>query len=404
MTSQIQLLRTIAETIESLAYTGLTTVSESTFQRLSTIINECSTNQFFRLASTLRITTSELKKSMNQSSRSIDYSKYAFFLNQSWLLTKGLQKAITEKNKGLVEKYSGAKLQKETISLLEVIPISIEKGLVDKRWLSFKIHFKVLSASQGDLFEKKIVTWTHMFDTAGRKNVKSVFPAESYLLVKLKKLKASLADFITPPRKIRLKNWDYSPSSQTLSFGEKAAVGFGALTETSLAKDLPIFQVSQFLNYLEQLKITPLDHAYTVTHNIGFPSVQIKNYKLTRKQLTCSFEYDSLTFQIALENNLSYGTLIKSFSRSISRSKKIPYLYGLLIVEASKLNFIPLTMVEASTGKEASEISFLAVNLQEMQQLEKQRLKKGHSIGEKSQEREKHLALLGGLLGTQKKK
>jgi hypothetical protein len=55
---------------------------------------------------------------MNQSSRSIDYSKYAFFLNQSWLLTKGLQKAITEKNKGLVEKYSGAKLQKETISLL----------------------------------------------------------------------------------------------------------------------------------------------------------------------------------------------------------------------------------------------------------------------------------------------
>lgn len=399
MTSQIQLLRTIEETIESLAYTGLTTVSESTFQRLSTIINECSTNQFYRLASTLRITTSELKKSINQSSRSIDYSKYAFFLNQSWLLTKGLQKAITEKNNGLVEKYSGTKLQKETIPLLEVIPISIEKGLVDKRWLSFKIHFKVLSAPQSEIIEKKIITWTHMFDTGG----KSAFAAESYLLVKLKKLKASLADFISPPRKIRLKNWDYSPSSSSLSLGEKTGVTFGTPKEASWTKDLPIFQVSQFLNYLQHLNVTPLDHAYTVTHNIGFPSVQIKDYKLTKKRLTCSFEYDSLTFQIALDNNQSYGTLIENLSKSVSRSKKIPYLYGLLIVEASTLNFIPLTMVEASAEKEASEISFLAIDLQEMQ-CKEQRLKKGQSMNEKSQEREKHLALLGGLLGTQKKK
>lgn len=398
---QTRLLQTIEETISSLAYTGLTTISESTFQRLATCINECSNHQFYRLASAIRVASNELKKSLSGLSKTIDNSKYAFFLNQSWLLAKGLQKAL-EDNKSLLERYSGRKSQKETIPAIEVVPIGIEQGVIDSRWLSFRIHFKVMKAPKKKRINNEIITWAHMFDLTGRSAAKvHILSPEKYLTMHLKKRKIALADFIQPIKRICLKNWIFNPGTMSVSIKDKSEVKF--MEEATITKHLPIFRKSKFLSLLKSLEITPLDHVFTFSHCLGFPSVQIKNFKATKKRLTCSFDYESLGIQIDLVNNETYRTLIENFQIRVSSSKKIPYIYGMLVMKSAALNFIPLTLAEASADSQEEKIIFLTVNSQKLQELKAQ-APNVNGLGTKSSEREKNLALLGGLLGNKKKK
>ncbi|MFQ5978624.1 MAG: hypothetical protein ACE5OZ_10900 [Candidatus Heimdallarchaeota archaeon] len=399
---QARLLQTIEQTISSLAYTGLTTISESTFQRLTTCINECSNNQFFRLASAIRVASNELKKSVNGSSKTIDNSKYAFFLNQSWLLAKGLQKALDDKDEFLLERYSGRKSQEDRIPALEVVPIGIEQGLIDRRWLSFRIHFKVMEAPKKKRISNEIITWAHMFDLRGKSAATiSVHSPEKYLNMYLKKRKISLADFIQPIKRIRLKNWVFNPGAMSISIKDKSKVKF--LEEVTITKDLPIFRSSMFLSRLKSLDITPLDHVFTFSQYLGFPSIRMKNFKATKKRLTCSFSYEGLTFNVDLVNNETYRTLIENFKRRISLSKKVPYLYGMLVMKSSALNFIPLTLAEASADSQKENVTFLTVNSQKLQTLKAQ-ASNVKGLGTMSSEREKNLALLGGLLDNKKKK
>ncbi|MFW9995905.1 MAG: hypothetical protein ACFFD4_27950 [Candidatus Odinarchaeota archaeon] len=391
---EISLLKQIEKTVEDITYTGLTTVSETTFQRLAAVINECSSKKYFRLASTLRVATSELKKAVTVTS-SNGHSKYAFFLNQSWLLSKGLMKAIEDGDKLLYEKYSGAVLDKKTISTLEIVPIGLEKGLIDNQWLKFTFHFKVISSDEKEL-ENSILCWNQMFDT---KNSSAKINAERELANKIKGLNDEyIGEFITSDT-IKLINWDYSPSNNSVSVGDDSSVKF--LENSQVSGHLPLFRAKEFMKYLKDLQITPLDHAFTFTYWTGFPDVRIK-YQNNAKGFTGMFEYESLNIKIDLPRNITNQTLITRLGTAISSlNKKIPYFYGILVIDSSELVFTPLSLVETGRKGVNDKFTFLAVDEEKTKNFISE-AKNQPSI-KSSTDREKNLALLGGFVGKKKK-
>src|SRR5437660_12604105 len=81
----------LAGAVEELLLSGLTTASEATRQTLSVALQEAARFRLLRLGSTLRGTMEELGRYTKQDPL-FSRRRLTFFLNRSWLLSRGLSR------------------------------------------------------------------------------------------------------------------------------------------------------------------------------------------------------------------------------------------------------------------------------------------------------------------------
>lgn len=363
-------LNNVQQTLENLVYTGNSTLSKASCQKLGSLINDCSSNGFFRLAAILRSINSQLIMILEKKG-DIDIERYAFLINQAWLLTKGLLIAIDNNNTELIEKYS-SQSRKITLKEIIVIPLGLEKIVKGLERVNYRFHFLVLKCTELPELEKSIITWTKIYDTQKhQKNYPNNFNYEYLLAKKLKFLDVPLFEFLNF-QKIRFIDWEFNIKQNSVRSNKESKVNFTDIENKNLAY-LPFFNIRKFKQDLQkQLEtISPIDHEYTFYQNIGFRDIILtkrkkrkntktetqikknkKEAKITKENhdknlFYCSFTYARLNFVIEIKRTVENKTIIAKLERLINNYRTIPYIYGILRIKKGEFSLVPISFLES---------------------------------------------------------
>ena len=139
------MLDQLANAIEELLLTGLTTASDATVQTLNISFQEASRAGLLRLGSTLRVACEELTRYTKEHP---DFSakRFCFFLNRSWLLSKGLSKAIKENDREEFERLTW-NAPVTPVQQLEVVTLGVSKKYVPGAFCAFEFRMRSVAAA-----------------------------------------------------------------------------------------------------------------------------------------------------------------------------------------------------------------------------------------------------------------
>ena len=161
-------LARVVEAIEEILNSGLTTASEATTQALGVTFQEVSRLKLLRLSSVIRSTHQEINRFV-ENDEAFSQKRLTFFLNRSWLLCKGIEKAIQEKDKPALNELLWTPPAKKVKSV-DVVCLGVVKRIAANQFCAFE--FRLRDVKSGDP-----LTWSCVFPL--KKG--NVIPAEGFL-------------------------------------------------------------------------------------------------------------------------------------------------------------------------------------------------------------------------------
>ena len=140
------MLAELIAVIEEFLRTGLTTASETTRQTLNVTFQEASRLRLLRLGSTLRLANDEMAKLIRND---VDFSRsrFVFFLNRTWLLARGLLKALKANDEAAFDKLLWTPPSRP-IPRVEVTVLGVVKKVVPRTFVAFDFRMRVVSAAE----------------------------------------------------------------------------------------------------------------------------------------------------------------------------------------------------------------------------------------------------------------
>src|SRR5579862_8686906 len=163
----------LGRAVEDLVATGLTTASQATRQKLDVSMKEALRLKLGRLGATLRFVNEETGRFLSQDA-GFSPRRLAFFLNRSWILARGLSRAITTNDAAA---FSRLLLAPATtpIKRLEVASLGTGKRIVrSTSTCAFEFRLRVLADAPPVAAGQRLV-WSCLF------SYNSSFPAEAFL-------------------------------------------------------------------------------------------------------------------------------------------------------------------------------------------------------------------------------
>lgn len=168
------LLDELSRAIEDLLLTGLTTASQQTINTLTVSFQEASRMGLLRLGSTLRIACDELGR-YTRNQADFSRNRFSFFLNRSWLLTRGLSKAIDSNNEAEFERLVWVPAN-HPVDKLEVVTLGISKK-VTSAFVAFDFRLRTIGEDSAMIAAGTKMVWSCVFPVRADSKV----PAEGYL-------------------------------------------------------------------------------------------------------------------------------------------------------------------------------------------------------------------------------
>ena len=176
----------VATGIEELLLSGLTTASEATRQVLGVAFQEASRLRLLRLGSTLRAANDELGR-FTRNEPDFSRRRLSFFLNRSWLLSRGLTRAIKEGDDNEFDKLLWMPAS-QPVDRLEVVTLGIAKKVAAGAFCAFDFRLRAVQQS-GNIPAGQRLAWSCVFPTKPGVEI----PPEGFLhLPQKQKFKASL--------------------------------------------------------------------------------------------------------------------------------------------------------------------------------------------------------------------
>ena len=168
----LPLLRELAEVVEGLVSSGLTTASAATRQKLDASAKEAARSKLGRLSASLRYVNDELGRFLDESEH-FSARRLAFFLNRTWLISRGLMEAIDEEDRTMLARllWQSAPTPVKTLS---VVTVGVQKRALLDGSASFDFRLRVVKGS-AELPTGSRLVWSTVF--SGKKGV----PAEAFL-------------------------------------------------------------------------------------------------------------------------------------------------------------------------------------------------------------------------------
>jgi hypothetical protein len=173
-------LRELSGAIEDLTASGLSAATKVTRSKIQVSANEAAKHKLQRLSPALRYVAEEVDRFVGERT---DFSatRLFFFLGRSWLLTKGMERAVLDDD---AERLSELRWQRATqptpVRELTAVTLGVHKRVVSGVSAAFDFKLRVLSADVPNL-EGASLAWAfvHPYD----RSVSANFSADALLHV-----------------------------------------------------------------------------------------------------------------------------------------------------------------------------------------------------------------------------
>jgi hypothetical protein len=150
----------LAAAVEELALSGLTTASESTRQTLTLAMQEAARFRLLRLGSSLRGAAEELGRYTRQDP-AFSRRRLAFFLNRSWLLSRGLGHALHQEDEAEYDRLSWTP-PSQPMPEVEVVCLGVVKKLAAGSFAAFDFRLRAV-ADAGPVAAGARLSWSAIF-------------------------------------------------------------------------------------------------------------------------------------------------------------------------------------------------------------------------------------------------
>ena len=338
------MLDKLAESVEELLLSGLTTASEATRQALGVSFQEASRLGLLRLGSTLRAANEELGR-FTRDEAEFSRKRLSFFLNRAWLLSHGLSRALRENDEAEFDRLLWTPAS-NPIERLEVVTLGVVKRVSAGTFCAFEFRLRTVSPA-GDIPVGHRLIWSCVFPLKPGNEI----PAEGFLHLPQKQ-KFNAALFL---------------EGKTLVI-ERAAValdGFGGgrvslgdastVTAGEPFMDWQRFQswsAAAALERIREHKPGPLDLEVEMQEEIVLDDWQIGEpaERAEQHQVIFPIVHGKTTFDAVVAPGPE-GKVLHAALQALRKKKARPPLFGLLHYEMCRLVLQPL----ATLGKNGPE-------------------------------------------------
>jgi len=329
------MLAELIAVIENFLRTGLATASESTRQTLNVTFQEASRLRLLRLGSTLRLANEEMGK-LIKNDADFSRSRFAFFLNRTWLLARGLLKALKANDEPAFDKLLWTP-PSQPVPKIEVAVLGVAKKVVPRTFVAFDFRLRLV-AGAGTMPQGQRISWSCVFPLKPDQEI----PAEAFLHLPHKQ-KFTAGQFLEGKTMVleKVAVARDEAGGARLSLGDQSTVQTG--------KDVDDFagylswDVARALERIEKHEPTPFDLDVEMQEEIilrdwalGTPEPREAD-----KQMWYPFTESGVT----LTGVVSAQDDGKSYRKALDelRKKKPAPLFGLLHYEKCRLMYQPLT-------------------------------------------------------------
>jgi hypothetical protein len=150
----------LAAAVEDLLLGGLTTASESTRQTLSVALQEAARFRLLRLGSALRATAEELGR-FTKHDPSFSRRRLAFFLNRSWLLSRGIAHALGTGDEKEYDRLTWSP-PTQPLPAVEAVCLGAVKKVAAGAFVAFEFRLRAL-ADSGQVRAGQRLSWSAVF-------------------------------------------------------------------------------------------------------------------------------------------------------------------------------------------------------------------------------------------------
>lgn len=341
------LVEELARAVEDLVRTGLTSAGESTRQKLDASFKEASRRKLLRLGASLRYVNEEVGRFLRDDG-SFSIRRFAFFLHRSWLLARGLEKGIRDKdNRVLAQLLLGGASPPRPIQWIEVVTLGVLKRTLSAA-CTFDFRLRVVASSDPDVVGKSLVL-SFVFAR------KDDFAADVYL-------------FLPQPQKFEPRVFNQGNvvriTGCALMLDERGGrVMLGP--NSKVAEGAPFrdwqplygFDPATLLDRVKRASVAPLDLAVEMQEEVFVTPESLSDEPIRTsegRRLFALQTQDGLTLDLIIADGVDGDELLPRLRNSLSGKTK-PVLYGLCYYEFGRILFFPLSLMAAAEEPKAEK-------------------------------------------------
>lgn len=339
----LDLLQKLSEAVEDILLTGLTAASASTQETLHQAFKEASGIKLLRLGSTLRVASEEIRKFLANDD-SFSAKRLSFFLNRSWMLSRGMIHAITTDNQEQWQALAWSP-QGQRVAELEVVTLGVSKRVVPGAFCAFEFRLRLVQET-ADLPGNTPLIWSAVFPMRPGVDI----PPEAFLqLPQKQKFKAS--DFLAQ-KIIHIENALVVPNAPVprLTLIENSKVS----RESSFTEweQFSSWDIKSALARLQNYSPGPFDLDIELQEEIILRDWTIGEPITKDSERILVYPIHSGGLQFSAQVPLSTDTVLQKSMDKLRKNKNNPPLFGLMHYEMCRLVLQPLAVLDDNGPKQ----------------------------------------------------
>ncbi|OJT25570.1 hypothetical protein BO221_06775 [Archangium sp. Cb G35] len=347
----LALLEELSRAVEDLVRTGVPVATEATRAKIDASFKEASRRKFLRLGPSLRYVNDDVGRYLAGDPQ-FSMRRFSFFLHRSWLLARGMVKAIRDKNDVLFAALAAAPpAAPRPFKSIEVVTLGVLKRTVASAY-TFEFKLRIVGAAEPELVGRS-VTYSLVFARKTEGKAKDL-PAEAYL--HLSQPQKFMPRVFRQGKAVKITDGALMLDERgggRLALGPKSTV-----TEGPAHTDWPpLFQFdpAAALERVKRHTPGPLDLAVELQEEVVVAGATMSEKPIKTgdgRRIFALRGADGLSFDAVIPDGPDGEELLPRLRAGLKQADK-PLLYGITYYEFGRMMLLPLSLL--STGSEAPE-------------------------------------------------
>jgi hypothetical protein len=347
----LALLEELSRAVEDLVRTGVPVATEATRAKIDASFKEASRRKFLRLGPSLRYVNDDVGRYLAGDPQ-FSIRRFSFFLHRSWLLARGMVKAIRDKNDALFAALAAApSAAPRPVKSIEVVTLGVLKRTVASAY-TFEFKLRIVGAAEPELVGRSL-TYSLVFARKTEGKAKDL-PAEAYL--HLSQPQKFMPRVFRQDKVVTITDAALMLDERgggRLALGPKSTV-----TEGPVHTDwLPLFRFdpAAALERVKRHTPGPLDLAVELQEEVIVAGATMSEQPLKTgdgRRIFALSGADGLSFDAVIPDGPDGEELLPRLRAALKQAGK-PLLYGITYYEFGRMMLLPLSLLY--TGSAAPE-------------------------------------------------
>ncbi|MCY1072961.1 hypothetical protein [Archangium lansingense] len=344
----LALLEELSRAVEDLVRTGVPVATEATRAKIDASFKEASRRKFLRLGPSLRYVNDDVGRYLAGDPQ-FSIRRFSFFLHRSWLLARGMVKAIRDKNDALFAALAAApSAAPRPVKSIEVVTLGVLKRTVASAY-TFEFKLRIVGAAEPELVGRSI-TYSLVFARKAEGKAKDL-PAEAYLHL------SQPQKFM--PRVFRqdkvVKITDAALMLDERGGGRLALGPKSTVTEGSVHTDWPpLFQFdpAAALERVKRHTPGPLDLAVELQEEVVVAGATMSEKPIKTgdgRRIFALSGAGGLSFDAVIPDGPDGEELLPRLRAALKQADK-PLLYGITYYEFGRMMLLPLSLLYSGSA------------------------------------------------------